>query len=63
MAKEHFPFVPPDLVTALEQAFPDRLPSDPSVPQHEVAALIGRQSVIRFLKHKLALQEEPHRSP
>lgn len=62
MKKPQFPFVPPDLVKALEEAFPDRLPQDPNIAPAEFAALVGRQSVIRFLRHKLDLQEQPQRS-
>jgi hypothetical protein len=62
MKKVPFPFVPPDLVKALEEAFPDRLPDDPAIPPAEFAALIGRQSIIRFLQRKLEQQEQTHRS-
>lgn len=62
MKKAPFPYVPPDLVRALEEAFPDKLPQDPTITPAEFAALIGRQSVIRFLQHRLDQQEQPHRS-
>lgn len=60
--RDQFPFVPPELVKALVEAFPDKLPTDPTLTQAEFAALVGQQTVIRFLKHKLLLQEQPHRS-
>lgn len=60
--KVQFPFVPPDMLEALEKAFPDRLPHDPNLPHTEMAALIGRQSVIRFLRRQMEVQQETHRS-
>lgn len=61
--RTQFPFVPPDLLRALEEAFPDKLPSDPQTVPAEFSALVGEQRVIRFLRHRLALQEAPMRNP
>ena len=56
-----FPYIPEELFKALEEAFPDRLPTDQLEPQ-QFAALIGRQQVIRFLRTRLASQQKPERN-
>jgi hypothetical protein len=57
-----FPFVPDDLLRALEKAFPDRLPRDPLTPPSEVTARMGEQRVLDFLRSRLTLQQRPERS-
>ena len=46
---DSFPSVPKDLLEALEERFPDRLP-DLSTPERDVWAQIGGIAVIRFLR-------------
>lgn len=53
-----FPHVSPELLAALEEAFPDRLPYDPSTSPATVAALIGEQRVLRFLRRVADEQAE-----
>ena len=57
-----FPYVPEELLKAVEEAFPDKLPLDPKIEPQEFAALIGRQSVIRFLRSRFEAQQRPERS-
>ena len=57
-----FPYIPEELFKALEEAFPDRLPSDPKIGVQEYAALVGQQAVIRFLRTRLASQQKPERN-
>jgi hypothetical protein len=51
-----FPFVPLDLLEALEAAFPNKLPSNPELPHSAFAAMVGQQNVIAFLQHKASQQ-------
>lgn len=51
------PFVPEELLKALEERFPDTLPDNPK-PPHEMGVLIGQQKVIRFLRHQHNIQHE-----
>lgn len=51
------PFVSPELLAALQEQFPDRLPDGPVEPQN-LGVLIGQQKVIRFLAHHHEIQTE-----
>jgi hypothetical protein len=62
MARSPFPFVSPEIVKALEEAFPNKLPSDPDILPTQFASLIGQQSVIAYLRRRLTEQEQFHRS-
>lgn len=45
-----FPHIPKDLLTALTEIYPDKLPKLPTVSLNEVNFLQGQQSVIEFLR-------------
>ena len=45
-----------ELLEALQELFPNRLPDDPSIAPQELGRLIGHQDVIRLLK--AALEEQ-----
>ena len=47
---DDFPRVPADLLTALEQRFPDRLPTDLSTSDKAIWVSIGAAQVVRFLR-------------
>jgi hypothetical protein len=47
---DDFPLVPNDLLTALEQRFPDRLPTDLNTSDKAIWAAIGAAQVVRFLR-------------
>jgi hypothetical protein len=47
---DDFPRVPFDLLKALEQRFPDRLPTDLSTSDKAIWVLIGTAQVVRFLR-------------
>lgn len=54
---QQFPFVPPELVRALQEAFPDRVP-ELADSDREVWVKVGHQKVVRFLAKKVEEQEE-----
>lgn len=47
---------------ALEEAFPDKAPRDATLTKCAVGVLIGRQEVLDFLRHRLAIQQKPERN-
>lgn len=58
MSKKQFPTVPKELIEALEERFPDRLPT--SVIDHTgFAELVGNQVIIRFLRREFNKQNNP----
>ena len=58
MKTKGFPSVPEDLLRALEERFPDRLPDDPNVSIEMVRREQGAQSVIAFLRATFERQNE-----
>lgn len=56
MKAKRFPSVSEELLQALEELFPDRLPDTPHTPVTQVAALVGQQDVIRFLRKQFEEQ-------
>lgn len=56
MKKKSFPVVPDDLLKALEKAFPDKAPRDPSISPVEVGVAIGEQRVMDLLRHSHSQQ-------
>ena len=48
--EDHFPAVPLNLVEALEQQFPDKLPLRHDTQATETAYVIGQVSVVKFLR-------------
>jgi len=52
-----FPPVSRELIAALQQAFPDRVP-ELSDDDRKVWAKVGQVSVVRFLEKQLAEQED-----
>ena len=55
-ATADFPFVPEDLLEALERVFPDRCP-DGELTDAEIRERIGECRVLRFLKRHQQRQE------
>ncbi len=53
---KEFPVVPPPLLSALAEKFPDKLPRDASLPPSEVGRLIGQQQVLDFLRRQMERQ-------
>lgn len=62
MAKKPFPYIPEEVLRALEEVFPDRLPRDPLTPREVVASQTGQQQVLDHLRAQLAKQQVSHRS-
>lgn len=52
-----FPNIDIDLIKALEQAYPNVLPSTP-ISEKELAELIGIQKLIQRLKDEYAIQNQ-----
>lgn len=59
---KEFPPITAELMAALEQAFPDKLPRAVTITNPEFAAKIGEQTVLDFLRTRFALQNRPGRS-
>lgn len=57
MIHEEFPPINPDVLKALEERFPDRLP-DTYVDPQNFNMRIGEQRVIRFLRAQLQRQQK-----
>lgn len=51
-----FPFVPDELLTALEEAFPDKALRDTETTLVDVGASIGQQRVLDLLRRNHAKQ-------
>ncbi len=54
---EKFPVVPLDLLTALDEAFPERSP-DLQTPVDAIRHQAGQRSVVRFLQKKFEEQND-----
>jgi hypothetical protein len=55
------PYVPPELVSFLREAFPNSLPSNLlTLSDRAIGALHGERTVVQFLEAQLAAQEETH---
>jgi hypothetical protein len=48
-----FPAFSAEVMEALEAAFPDKLPIDRDVTPSSIAALVGQQEVLRFMRARL----------
>lgn len=57
-----FPYIPEDMMRALEAAFPDKAPRNPDLSAGAVGMMAGQQSVLDFLRHRLSLQQQPERN-
>lgn len=55
---KRFPSIPEDLLKALEEVYPDKLPDDTSITLNEVNVLQGQQQVIRFLRAQFERQNK-----
>lgn len=55
MAKKDFPYVPKELIEALEGRFKDTIPDIPTPPE-EFCRLQGEQRVVRFLRNQYEKQ-------
>ena len=49
---KQFPFVSDELLTALEEAFPDKAPRSTNTTMMEVGAAIGQQNVLDLLRRQ-----------
>lgn len=57
MSTRRVPLIPEDLMTYLEEAFPDRCPP-PAATDQGVRMLMGEQNVIKHLRAKFAQQNK-----
>ena len=57
MTENSFPYVPEDLVEALDSLFPDRCPS-PEWDDRRIWIEVGQRKVVNLLKHKISKQNE-----
>ncbi len=61
MALKQYPTIPANLLEALKERFPDRIPSAP-VSQAEMGVLVGEQKVIRALQAEYDRQNGTNRN-
>ena len=57
MDEQEFPAIPPDLMEALEERFPEQCP-DPRWSDREVWMSVGERRVVRFLRSVYDEQQE-----
>jgi hypothetical protein len=62
MKQKQFPYVPADLVAALEEAFPDRITRASTVCLHAANQRIGEQRVLDLLRTHLSRQQSHERN-
>lgn len=55
---KRFPSIPEDLLKALEEVYPDKLPDDTNITLNEVNVLQGQQQVVRFLRAQFERQNK-----
>lgn len=55
---KNFPYVPEELLRALEQIFPDKAPRDPNTTPTQLGVLMGQQKVLDRLRQAHKKQNE-----
>jgi hypothetical protein len=53
-----FPHIPADLLTALEDKFPDSIPTSKSLTIEDFRRMQGNREVINFLRHQFEQQNK-----